>query len=210
MNFKIKTTIRLLFILSALTATGYLSAVTVETGVQDNTSMAASTTADTPLIDRYIMYSGQYSEASLPLVVTMILDRGNVYLKHFNVNKLDLISEGTDGISYLGEYYEDIAGSDTITSGDSITEITQEIYTVPAAATVPAAVTCNPYVGTSKAAVSGLLTSLENIYAENDEGTFFEKVKRRYDAIGRTFGIAEDQRARLVALRALVNGCPEQ
>lgn len=69
---------------------------------------------------------------------------------------------------------------------------------------VPVELTCNPYHGTSKKEVIGLLDRWVNLYADNaSKQTVFNNV-------GSMFTDVESLRIRINALKILLNGCPAQ
>lgn len=68
----------------------------------------------------------------------------------------------------------------------------------------PPVVICNPYEGTSRDEVIGLLDRWENLYA--DEAT----KKQAFNNIGSMFDDVESLRIRVEAIRILIRGCPEQ
>lgn len=154
--------------------------------------------------DLYIVYSGDKTATTPPLSVNMLLLGDKAYMHSDFIQQSDITVLTDNRILFSGRAYNDLGDAIKVESGDNWAAVTRAIVDKP----IPQP-TCDPFAGTSKQAVDGLLDRWLNLYAEDDAGTAEERMARRFNNVGSMFGDVVELRARIGALKILLKGCPK-
>lgn len=145
-----------------------------------------------------VVFAGEFTPNDPPRMVSIILTGDGAYAYVEPLLATDILKnpDGDKNITAFGNLYFNVRFDNSL-------GVTSQF------ATIPKPPICDQYELATKEAVSGLLTSLENLYAYPAEGSdFFVEMGKRYDNIGRTFKLAQEELNRIKVLRLLVKGCP--
>lgn len=151
-----------------------------------------------------IMFTGEFVPQDPPRMVSIILTGDGAYVYAEPLLSSDIV--GVPGQGGINNVDNIIAFGNLFINVDLDNPAGVSSYF----STLPKTAECNYYELATKSAVSGLLTSLENLYTYPEEGSdFFAEMGKRYDNIGRTFKMAKDELDRIKVLRLLNKGCPQ-